>query len=164
MKIEPATPATVRQVAFNMRERDFEEFRALSFFDTREGVAEDLVRRYAILGTSFCVFHKDVPVCIGGDVEAWPNVVNLLFFATDDFAKVAIPVTRFVKRELLPRYDEAGVHRVQAIALAGGSDIGGWLQTLGLAPETYLHRYGKGGEDFMQFARVRHVRETGARD
>ena len=42
--------------------------------------------------------------------------MTLLFFATDNFARVALPLARFIRRELFPRLEAVCVHRFEAAA------------------------------------------------
>ena len=86
---------------------------------------------------------------------ARPNVVSLLFFATDQFPEIALPATRFIKRELFARLKKAGVHRIEAVSMVDHNDTHAWLQTLGLERETEpMIGYGKGGESFIQLHRA----------
>lgn len=160
--IDVASTRQVYQVARHMRERDFTEFRALASTDDRTELARVLAKRYADREDVLCAALGGEPVCIGGVIEFWPGVVTLVFFATDAFPKVALTVTRFIRQQLFPRLEQAGVHRIQAIALAAHDDTHGWLRTLGLSQETGpMHGYGKRGEAFIQFARVAHVQDHG---
>ena len=66
-------------------------------------------------------------------------------------------------RDDISTYEAAGVHRIQAVSLAGYDKTHQWLGTLGLQPETGpLKGYGRHGEDFIQFARLSDVRPPGA--
>lgn len=155
MKIEPATRLDVLTVALAMRQRDFQEFTAVTPADTREHLARLMAERYGDRDDVLCVRWGEYPVVIGGALEIRPNVVTLLLFATDNFARVVLPLTRFIKRELFPRYFAAGVHRVEAVAMAGYDEVHKWLGVLGLTPETGpLLGYGKRGEAFIQFSKV----------
>lgn len=155
MRIERATVAEVHYVALNMRERDFEEFSAVAPVDTREELADLLADRYGGRSDVLCGSKDGEPICIGGTIEGRPNVLTLLFFATDAFPEIALPITRFIRNELFPRYFEAGVHRVEAVSLGGYDHVHRWLQIIGLEPETGpLRAYGKRGEDFVQFSKV----------
>ena len=157
MKIEPATVQDVMAVATAMRERDFDEFSAVSWAETRDGVARDLADRYGGRPDVLCGFWKDKPTCIGGTIEARPNVLTLLFFATDDFPKIGFPLTRFIRNTLFPKMRAAGVHRIEAVSMAGHDQTHEWLRVIGLDQETEpLRKYGKNGEDFIQFAWVGH--------
>lgn len=161
--IDRATFEQVRHVALHMRQRDFIEFAATSPFDTRAGLADALAERYGGRDDVLCCSVAGEPICIGGTIEAWPNVVSLLFFATPSFPRVGLRITRFIRNELFPRYIDAGVHRIQAISLAGYDEVHDWLRTLGMEQEGGLLRaYGKGGEDFVQFARIEDVRAPGS--
>ena len=153
--IERATRADVLHVASRMRERDFIEFRALSPLDDRAALAEALAGKFGGRPDVLCGAVDGVPICIGGTLELWPGVMTLLFFATDDFPRIGRLITRWIKNDLFPRYDAAGVHRIQAISLDGYDDVHRWLVSLGLERETAPMRgYGKRGEDFVQFARL----------
>lgn len=155
MKIDRATVDDVRHVALRMRDRDFAEFSAVATTDDRAELAEQLAWRYGTRDDVLCGSLDGEPICIGGTIEAWPGVITLLFFATPEFPRIGLPITRFVKRELFPRYLRAGVHRIQAVSLAGYHDMHRWLRTIGLEPETGpLPGYGKRREAFVQFALV----------
>lgn len=151
--IEVATPDQVFDVALKMRDRDFAEFIGTSFCDTREELASDLARRFGGRDDVLCVSVDGEPICIGGTVETWPGVMTLLLFATPEFPRVGLEVTRFVTKQLFPRYEAAGVHRIQAISLAAHTEVHAWLRSLGLEQEAEMKAFGKNGEDYLQFVR-----------
>lgn len=153
MRIDPAGPAGIYEVAMRMRERDFEEISALMSADTREAVAEALTERYGGRDDILAVSKAGEAVCIGALVETRPNVVSALFFATERFPEVALPLTRFIRRELFPRFKAAGIHRIEASSLCDYRQMHRWLRVLGLSQETPpLAGFGKRGESFVQFA------------
>lgn len=161
--IDRATPEQVRHVALHMRERDFQEFAATSHCDKRAQLADELAERYGGRDDVLCGSVDGEPICIGGTIEAWPNVVSLLFFATPAFPRIGLRITRFIRNELFPRYIEAGVHRIQAISLDGHVEVHAWLGALGMTQDGPPFRaYGKNGEDFIQFARIENVRAAGS--
>lgn len=163
MRIKAATAEDIRTVALAMRARDFEELTALSPVDTRKDLADLLVSRYAGRDDILCGSKARQPICIGGTIEGRPNVISLLFFATDDFPRIALPITRFIRNNLFPRYFEAGVHRIEAASMEGYDAAHHWLGTLGLTPETGpMAGFGKRGEAFIQFAKVLHADPAGA--
>jgi hypothetical protein len=137
-----------------MRERDFAEFKATANVDDREELADLLAQRYGDRGDVLCGFAESVPVCIGGTIETWPGVMSLLFFATDDFPQIGRVITRFIRRELFPRYEEAGIHRIQAISLDGYEEVHAWLRAIGMKEEASFPAFGKAGETFVQFSRI----------
>jgi hypothetical protein len=156
MRINHASYDDVLAVARGMRESDLEEFLAVSMVDTREALALLLAERYGGRDDVLCGYNAaGEPVCIGGTIEGRPNVLTLLFFATDGFREVAKPLTRFIRGNLFPRYAEAGVHRIEAISLATHVTAHRWLGALGLKQEAPpLRAYGKGREDFLQFSLI----------
>lgn len=152
--IDAATEADIRSVAENMRERDFGEFMAVSRAADRAELIDTLVRQYAGRSDVIVARLGDEPVCIGITIETRPNVITLGFFATDKFPTVALRVTKFVRR-LLDNYEKAGVHRFEAVSIDGYAEAHRWLELLGLHAESgVMKKFGRGGEDFIQFART----------
>lgn len=160
MRIERATPAEIEQVALNMRQRDFDEFSALSPENGREALARDLAQRFADRGDVLCA-ALDEPIAIGMTIQNRPRVITLGFFATDRFPEIALGVTRFV-RDLLDRFETCGIHRIEAVSLAGHDEAHRWLGLLGMEQETKpMRNYGRTGEAFIQFARLKDARPSG---
>lgn len=158
MTISRATVGDVRSVALAMRDQDFTEFTATSFVDDRSQLAHDLSLRYGGRDDVLVGMADGEPVCIGGTIEAWPGVITLLFFATPAFPKIGRGITRWIKRELFPRYYATGVHRIQAVSHVDHRDAHAWLRSLGLQQEAVFKAFGRSGEDFLQFAKVRDAR------
>lgn len=156
MKTDPGSLAHVRHVADNMRDKDAAEFLAVSFHKTRQELADSLVERYARGADTYCFSLDDgTPVAVGAMVEGRPNVITLMFFATDRFGEIALPLARFTKRQLFPRYFAAGVHRIECISIDGYSDNHRWIALLGLNWEAEFPCFGKDGQKFHQFALVK---------
>lgn len=155
MRIDAATPADVRHVAENMRESDEREFLAVNWVQTRAELVEGLVRRYAKAPEAIVARdNAHQPIAIGALIEQRPNVATLLFFATDRFPEIAVPLTRFIRRRLFPAHQRAGVHRIECAA-ADREDVRRWLEALGLSHEAEMRGYGKAGETFHQYAWVK---------
>ena len=140
-----------------MRPEDFEEFIALSPFQTVGELALSLSNRYGDKEGVMTWWLGETPVAIGAAVEARPNVVTLFFFATEDFPKVAIDVTRFITRTLFPRLKEAGVHRIEAVSHHKHTKAHRWIELLGLRKECFCLGYGRDGSDYFQFSWVKHA-------
>jgi hypothetical protein len=136
-----------------MRERDLEEFAAISPYANRADAAELLAARYGARPDVWTAGY-DEPVCVFGTYEGTPNVVTLLFFATPEFEKMVLPFTRYVTRELFPSLFERGVYRVQCMSISHYAPVHRWLETLGLRRES-SHVMGKNREVFDMFALVR---------
>lgn len=162
LKVRQALDADVAHVARNMRPSDVAEFLAVSPAANADELADLLLDRYGGHPGAIAVEIDGEPICIGAGLEGRPNVVTLLFFATPRFAEAAVGVTRFVTRNLFPRYRTAGVHRIEAISIEGYTDAHRWIEILGLRREAVLQGFGKNGEAFHQFAWVAdHVRAAG---
>lgn len=153
-KIDTATEADLVYVAKHMRERDIEEFMAVSRVETPSDLADGIVRQYRGRSDVIVARIDDEPVCIGLTIETRPNVITLGFFATEKFPAVALRVTKFVRR-LFDQYEDAGVHRFEAVSLDGYHEAHRWLGLLGLYPETgVMQNYGRNKEAFIQFSRI----------
>lgn len=145
----------VRFVADRMRDKDAEEFLALSFAGNAAELADVMVHKYSANQQTFCFSDGDEPVAVGAMVEARPNVITLMFFATDAFPKLALQIARFTRQRLFPKYRAAGVHRIECVSIDGYEAAHRWIEILGLKREGGPMRgFGKGGETFHQFAWV----------
>lgn len=155
MRIENATPAAVYGVATRMREHDRLELAAVLPFDHVPDIALHLANTYGERDDVKVVWRGDDAVAVIGALMTRPNSLALLMFATDDISKVGLPITRWLKREYLPRMRHAGVHRVEAASILGYPDMHRWLRSLGLKREALMLRFGKRGEDFLLYAWAR---------
>jgi hypothetical protein len=154
MKIDVATSNEIFDVALRMRERDFDEISALAAADTRKELARSLMVRYGGRKDVWCAAGAHGPTAVGGAIEVRPNVITLLFFATDDFPEIGLALTKFIVKRLFPPLVAAGVHRIECVSLDGYDEVHRWIQTLGLFREfdRPMVKYGKRGESFVQFA------------
>lgn len=152
----------IRNVALHMRDSDLREFRATSFLDSREDIADWLVARYG--EHEICIMASDEtgPVAIGAMIESRPNVVSLLFFATERFPVIATPLTRFIRQRLFKGAKKAGCHRIECVSIDGHTAAHRWIEALGLSHQFAMPGYGKGGETFHQFAWIGDVRQVGS--
>lgn len=155
IRIETATYIDVLSVAHRMRDRDVVEFLATSSEPDRTALAMSLSRRYGMSDELIVACDDQEPVAIGGLIQHRPNVVTLLFFATDGFPRIALPLTRFITRRLFPEVKAAGAHRIECVSHAGHTDAHRWIRLLGLEQEAEFKGFGRGGETFLQFAWVR---------
>lgn len=162
MRVGAADREFVEHVARHMRPGDVREFLPLTHAATPAELADLMVQLYSDHDAGYS-FHDDQgPVGIGAMVEGRPNVVTLLFFATERFAGIALPVARFTKQRLFPTYRRDGVHRIEAVSIDGYDEAHRWIKLVGMKHEAALHGYGKGGETYHQFAWVDdRVRPTG---
>lgn len=153
MRLEAATPRTVRYVARNMREKDVVEFLPLLWADTKAEMVEELTEAYGEHPAVLCAYDGAyTPVAIGGLIQNRPGVAALLFYATDQFPKIAHALTRTIIKTIFPHYQSLGVRRIECVSLEGYDEAHRWIQVLGLTPESVLPQFGKGGETYRSFA------------
>lgn len=163
MMVDGPSYGAVAYVAENMRMTDVAEFMAVSPYDDRNSLAGALVEKYSTHPGVICASDELGPIAVGAMVETRPNVITLMFFATERFPDIAAPLTRFIRRRLFPRYRNVGVHRIECVSIAGYEAAHKWIKVLGLKEEAIMEGYGKNGEMFHQFAWVKDdVRQTGA--
>lgn len=156
MQINEGTHEDIYKVAVDMRQSDFLEFIAVSNTEAKIELAAELARRYGSAPVSLVGRSDDGdPICVGITYLARPNVVSLGFFATPRFPEIGRGITKFIKTNLFPKLRDNGVHRIEAVSMATHTEAHRWLKTLGLKQEGgVLRKFGKNGEDFVQFAWV----------
>jgi hypothetical protein len=154
MIVEPARHQDVAYVASAMRLRDIEEFMPLTHFETHGELAVSLVERFGEHPDVLSIGWENGPVAIAGMLLHRPNVGTLLFFATDDFPKIAPDFTRFVVQRWFPAYKARGVHRIECVSIDSYHEVHRWLSLFGLKREAVLKKFGRGGETYIQFAWV----------
>lgn len=151
-RIELATQDEIYSVALAMRERDLAEFSAALPVHRRRDVAANLAMRYGGRDDVMVGAVDGKPICIGGTVQV-NDAIHLLFFATDEFPKIAISITRFIRQELFPRFFEAGIQRVECASIEGYEHAHRWLRLLGLKEIGATEFKGRNGEAFVHFVR-----------
>jgi len=142
----------VASVARNMRERDRTEVYATQWRDD----PDDLARMVGLSGAMrWAVTLDGEPVAAIGVTPRWPKVWSAWAFGTDKWPKVVIPVTRHVRRFMLPGVYSTGALRVDCMALASHTDARRWLEYLGAIPEKTVDNWGKNGEKFVSYVWTR---------
>src|SRR5690349_19657860 len=112
-----------------MRESDRREIFATRTPDDRILLAHqaaDFSRFGAVIATD-----AGTPVCALGAVGQWPGLWNVWMFATDDWPRIAIGATRYVRRVLIPNLVNAGAHRAECKSIEGHKPAHRWLELLG---------------------------------
>lgn len=133
-------------VAANMREADCEEIFAVRDTD-REALAFDAAHsRYA-----WCVGKGEPIACIGASFER-TGVYRVWMFATDAFPAVGFPLTRWVRRIMIPLLERDGAHWAHCYSDERHSGAHRWLETLGAVHEYTFPKYGTRGEPFRLYS------------
>lgn len=146
--ISPLALGPVAFVAHNIRDEDWAEARATRADEHKMRLAVDVVKRW---GPTGAVLGFDHPVCVVGATQRWPNVWTAWMFATDEFPSIAKSVTRYVKDVLLPTVRNVGMVRADAKSLASHVAAHRWMEITGARFDVKLERFGKNGEDFVQY-------------
>lgn len=157
--IEVPSREDILHVAERMTARHRAEILAVSNL-TEADLPAALTDRFH--GFAVGAYLHGAPVAIGGIFTARPNVASLGFFSTNEFPRVAKSFTRFLRDELFVKLKSVGVHRIECAAMAEFTIAHRWIGLLGLQPEAQLRQFGRGGEDFTQFAWVSGARPPGA--
>lgn len=156
MRLSKPTYEGVRAVAVAMRRHDVTEFLAVSPHEDEKALAFALEARYGARDDTYLVWDDHSrPIAVGAMVQHRPHVVTLMFFATDDFPRIAHALTRFIVKKLFPQYRAFGAHRIECVSIDGYAETHRWIEALGLKQEAVMPGYGRGGETFLQFAWVR---------
>ena len=151
-----ASIGSLYDIAVNMRERDYDECSALSFTDNRHDLAEEIARYWSRSETTIvCGTKEHGGIAAFTYIPQRKGVWNLGLFATDQFYKIHLSLTKLIIKSIIPTLDNAGAHRVEAQSIAGYETVHNWLKFLGLEEESVLRGYGCNGEDFINFSYVR---------
>jgi len=152
--VEEGTNEALRDVVANLREDDVREFTAIpGSCDSREALTADLIIRYADRNDTFAAFDNAAAIAFGAMVRVGPDLISAGFFATEKFDRVALPVARFVKRQLLPAYAEQ-LFRIECVVMARYEQAVRFVKMLGFRETEKLDGFGKRGEDFVRFVWV----------
>ena len=137
-------PELVLPIAENMREWDKREIYATRYDECPEGVADAVMHTGDLAWTA----GLDKPIVAFGCAEMWPNVYSMWLFATDDFGRIGISMTKLIVRTIVPLLFEAGAHRLEARSMEGHDDAQRWLEVIGAKREATLKGYGRERQDF----------------
>jgi hypothetical protein len=150
--IEAGTADSIRYVLEHMREMDHLEMEA-----TSPTMNPWDITRSIMLGAQmvFVAKHNDVPVSCWGLMPMWQGVGFAFCFGTDDWGSVLLPMTRHVRRFMLPLLLDNGYHRIETRSLAARTDVGRWLEIFGAEAEAVMRGSGARGEDFILYRWLR---------
>jgi hypothetical protein len=154
-KADPAFPTYVRYVIDHLRECDIEELFATRFDDPTPAGRETFYREVMLLADHMFVFGRERPIAVAGANHVWPGCYSVYAFATDEFPRVALAVTRFIKRNLIPLLLHQGARRAQCASHERHLDAHRWLKHLGATAEGVYDNFGKDGSAFVVFRWLR---------
>ena len=134
----PATYADVVFIARRLRKADAEEIFPLLFHATPESLAAMSV---AGGGIASVAFKDGVPVAAWGVGEQRPRCWRAWMFATDEWPKVALSVTRHIMRVIRPALIDAGAVRLDCWTMESHGEAHRWLESLGAVREATVEDY-----------------------
>lgn len=140
--------ADLTAIAENMRLWDRAEIFATRWDNSPENLARDAMASYEF---GWIAYHKDHPVCAIGGIPTHPGVWSVWMFATPEFDKIKVSLTKFAVRQLKPVLMDVA-HRVECRSMEGHQDAQKWLEFLGMSQEAVIPKYGRNGETFFLYS------------
>lgn len=154
----PRDLAALEFICCNLRAADREEVFANRWNDDPFALAQDT---YNAGDFQWIAWRDGLPVASIGAIPVWPGVWQVWAYGTDDWLKVAVTLTKHVKRFMIPAIENTGAHRAQCFALGSHETARRWLERLGAAPECVLDNYGRHGQTFVLYSwRQRRAQDT----
>lgn len=152
MRIDPPDFESVRHIFRNARERDRREISLVCGFWDEDAFAREMVDQWLLRGAWGGVFSDRDPVAVLTMLRETPRSLQVGMLATDEFPRIAVPVTRYVRRIVDPLVRKAGFTRMECRCWSEHHDARRWLQICGAKQEAEIPGYGANGETFIQFA------------
>jgi RimJ/RimL family protein N-acetyltransferase len=147
IEITMADRGMIRAVLNNLRSEDAQEMAAC---DTDLARLPDVLMRHKVF--AFCAYNFELgPVAIWGTILRRPGVGAGFAFGTEHWGKALLPMLHQIHQFVLPFLVQAGIHRVEAIAMARREDVGRFMELIGAEPEGLLRGYGTEREDFISY-------------
>lgn len=140
---------TVLHVVKNMRERDKEEIYNLRFDDNPYTILNDVM---AQSNFAWVAWVDDRPTAVFGGAPTHPGVWSMFCFATDEFPRLALGLSRFAIKTVVPTlFGEIGAHRLQCDSHERHVSAHKWLKLLGAEREAVKVGYGRDGANYYSF-------------
>jgi hypothetical protein len=150
MKLAKADLGSLLYVCRNLRADDAAEIFATRFTDSPDELAAEAFSRWG--NFSYIAFADDgMPVASVGATPLWGGVWAGWMMATDRFGEVGKPLTKWMRKVMIPSVVEAGCHRAEARSSAAHATAHRWMEMLGAKRESVLRRYGREQQDFILF-------------
>lgn len=137
----------LRYLLANLRELDRVEMEACE--SDLERMPDEIMRRRVF---AFCACDP-----VSGPVAAWGMLQRRsglgagFAFGTEDWGRAVLPMVRHIRTFVLPYLQSAGLHRVDAQALAHRHDVARFMALIDAKPEAVLRGWGCNGEDFISY-------------
>tara|TARA_Y100001963_G_scaffold93280_1_gene128407 strand:- start:616 stop:1095 length:480 start_codon:yes stop_codon:yes gene_type:complete len=150
VSLEPVTYADAAYVSRRLRKWDEKEIMPLL-----RGGPEDLAMLSASSNYGRVALCDGVPVAVFGATETKPTIWQVFMFATDKWPKVALTVTRHIKKVMIPILYDAGANRAECRSHSEYIWAHKWLKCLGAKQESVLPEYGPKRETYVSYVWLR---------
>lgn len=149
MYLTPPDYEAVLHVVRHMRDVDKEEIYALRFHENAEAIASEIMLRPEM---TWVAWKDGVPAAVFGGVETMPGVWRIHAFGTDQWKKIIIPLSRFIKKKMLPLlFDTFGARRLEADSHWSHMEAHRWMEMFGAEREGVRQALGKDGSDYVTY-------------
>lgn len=149
--------ASVLYVVANMRAIDKHEIYNLRHHENPFHIVNEVMARPEMTWVAWTAGEPSLlvapkPAVVFGGIEAHPGVWQIHCFGTDDWPKLAIPLTRFVKRTMLPMlFGEFNAHRLEADSIASHVEAHRWMEICGAHREGVKKARGRDRSDYFTY-------------
>lgn len=139
----------VLYVVKNMRERDQEEIYNLRWDDNPFMILNDVM---AQKNFAWIAWLDEKPAVVIGGAPVRPGVWSMFCFGTDEFPRLALGLTRFASKNIVPTlFGELGAHRLQCDSHEKHVTAHKWLKMFGAEIEAVKAGYGRDGSNYFSF-------------
>lgn len=149
MIIQEAGLSDLLVVLNDLRPEDQAEYSAV-LADTPKGLAAS--RLFAAKPHCWVAHNDGGPVAFVATHRVVPHLCGISMAATPEFPSIALGLTKWIRRTLLPRMWRDGVHRGEARMVDGHPSAGPWMETLGAVHEAEMPLAGRNGETMHLYA------------
>lgn len=145
MKLRTLERDGARYVCRNLRHESAREVFAAYGDIARDHLAERLFHE---TGPHSFVFSEERDIYIGGAIPVSADTYQFWGLATPEFHKIVRPLTKWIRRVLIPDLVKMGAKRLNSYMLDGQPKVAGWLKLLGGEQESALQI---NGASFVSF-------------
>jgi hypothetical protein len=143
------TYETVHYVAHNMRAADRQEIYSLYDVETPFLITQGVMSQPEVAFLA----GRERPIAVFGAMKLRATTWAAFCFATDEFPKVALEVTKYIRKVIQPDlFLSRGARRVEADSHFQHIQAHKWLRLLGAEQEGVRREYNKHGEPYITFA------------
>lgn len=149
MDLRPLTRRDVAHVVDRMRDSDAAEIYNTRWTDSPHDLVQDTLLHHRF---SWIAAHDGEPIAVVGAGPKHPNCWSVHMYATDDFHKLSVSLSKFIRRVMIPALYAAGAHRAECASSDDHTTAHRWLEWLGARREAEMRGYGKDGQSYFLYA------------